>query len=153
MVHLTSIEVVAKSWDLNYFIFLSFPWSSIPFTNSLSPSLSLSLSLVLQAKRIWISKDETVFFNSLWKIVRNIWSERRKNPGQSLANGVCDFFAIVCLFPRYEQDQPNVDIHISVGHKPVFQPIFAVTLNYVCNAGSPGFTEAIAGVHMTTSKF
>ena len=153
MVRLTSIEVVAKSWDLNYFIFLSFPWSSIPFTNSISPSLSLSLSLVLQAKRIWISKDETVFFNSLWKIVRNIWSERRKNPGQSLANGVCDFFATVCLFPRYEQDQPNVDIHISVGHKPVFQPIFAVTLNYVCNAGSPGFTEAIAGVHMTTSKF
>lgn len=84
---------------------------------------------------------------------KNVWSKRRKNPGQSLASGVCDFFAIVSLFPRYEQGQPNVDIHISIGHKPVFQPIFAVTLNYVCNAGSPGFTEGIAGVHMTTSKF
>ena len=84
---------------------------------------------------------------------KNVWSKRRKNPGQSLDSGVCDFFAIVSLFPRYEQGQPNVDIHISVGHKPVFQPIFAVTLNYVSNAGSPGFTEAIAGVHMTTSKF
>lgn len=85
--------------------------------------------------------------------MRNVWSKRKKHPGQSLANGVCDFFAIVSLFARYEQDQPNVDIHISVEHKPVFQPIFAVTLNYVSNASSPGFTEAIAGVHMTTSKF
>lgn len=152
MVRLTSIEVVAKSWDLNYFIFPSFPWSSIPFTNSLSPSLSLSLSLVLQAKRIWISKDETGFF-FLVKNSEKCLVQKKTNPDQSLANGVCDFFAIVCLFPRYEQDQPNVDIHISIGHKPVFQPIFAVTLNYVCNAGSPGFTEAIAGVHMTTSKF
>ena len=87
--------------------------------------------------------------------MRNIWSKRRQTRTKVLLTASVTSLQLSCLFPRYEQDQPNVDIHIniSVGHKPVFQPIFAVTLNYVCNAGSPGFTEAIAGVHMTTSKF
>ena len=36
MIRLTCVEVVAKTWDPNYLIFLSFPWSSIPFTISVS---------------------------------------------------------------------------------------------------------------------